>query len=204
MPSGRSSSPSRKVLLAGAALAAVAAIAIVILVSRGRNTADTRSYSVPSESMAPAFKLGDKVTVDLDAYDGGEPALGDVVLLHPPNGAASAECGVRIRGLQPIETGEACPKPTAGRSRELFLKRVVAVGGDTVAIKEGQAVVDGTVQNEKSFTKPCGAAYECNLPKTIKIPPGYVFLLGDNRGLSDDSRYWGPVPTASIVGRVEG
>jgi hypothetical protein len=73
-------------------------------------------------------------------------------------GAESAsECGVLLRGAQPIESGEACPKPTAAESRQLFLKRIVAVGGDTLSIKEGQAVVDGQEVDEKSFTAPCGA-----------------------------------------------
>jgi len=155
--------------------------------------------------MAPTFKTGDTVTVHLGAYEGSEPAVGDVVVLHPPQGAeSSSECGVLVNGMQPLESGESCPRPTAGESGQLFLKRIVAVGGETLSIKDGEAVVDGEAQDEQAFTTPCGGGYECNLPKTIKVPPGHFFVLGDNRGESDDSRYWGPVAAASIIGQVEG
>ena len=47
---------------------------------------------------------------------------------------------------------------------------------------------------------PCGSSQECNFPVPIKIPPGHWFMMGDNRGESDDSRFWGPVPTGWIIG----
>jgi signal peptidase I len=197
----------RRFLFLGGALVVVAAIvvAVVLIAGGGSSGGDTTTYKVPSESMAPTFKIGDTLTVDLDAYAGSEPAVGDVVVFRPPSGAeSSAECGVLVDGEQPVESGEPCPKPTSAESRQLFVKRIVAVGGDTLSIKEGQAMIDGERQDEKAFTAPCGAGYECNLPRTIKIPPGYFFVMGDNRGESDDSRYWGPVPAAWIVGRVEG
>jgi len=53
------------------------------------------------------------------------------------------------------------------------------------------------------FTEPCGNAGACNMPKTIRLPPGNYFMLGDNRGASDDSRFWGPVPKQQILGKVE-
>jgi signal peptidase I len=190
-------------------VAAIAIAAAVILATSGGGgeggAAETRTFTIPSGSMEPTLKVGEKVTVNLDAYADSEPAIGDLVALRAPAGAESAsECGVLLHGMQPLELGEACPKPTAAVSNQVFVKRVVAVGGDTLSIKEGQAVVNGEEMNESAFTSPCGGGYECNLPRTITIPPGYFFTLGDNRGESDDSRYWGPVPAASIVGRVEG
>ncbi len=59
----------------------------------------------------------------------------------------------------------------------------------------------GLLQREP-FTAPCGASQECNFPVAAQIPAGEWFLLGDDRGASDDSRNWGPVPTAWIIGRV--
>jgi signal peptidase I len=189
-------------LLIIAAIAAVV-VALVLILSGAGGGGDTVTYTVPSGSMEPTYAIGDKLKVNLDAFSEGEPAIGEVVVFHPPAGAESAsECGVLSGGMQPLERGEPCPKPTEEGSRQTFVKRIVAVGGDTLSIKDGHAVVNG-VEEDESYTKPCGGGYECNLPKTIEIPTGYFFTLGDNRGESDDSRYWGPVPRQWILGRVE-
>jgi signal peptidase I len=50
------------------------------------------------------------------------------------------------------------------------------------------------------YTRACTGAAECNFPTPIKIPAGHWFMMGDNRGESDDSRFWGSVPTGWIVG----
>ena len=65
----------------------------------------------------------------------------------------------------------------------------------------GRVVLDGALQHER-FAAACGASQECNFPVSASIPAGEWFLLGDDRGASDDSRNWGPVPTAWIIGRV--
>ena len=49
---------------------------------------------------------------------------------------------------------------------------------------------------------PCGNGGACNLPKPITIPPDHYFMMGDNRGASDDSRFWGPVPRDWIIGKA--
>lgn len=205
-PHGRRSSSRRLWIAVAAAVVVLAAIVVVVvLAGGGSDSGNTQTYEVPSGSMEPTFKVGDDLTVNLDTAGSTDLSVGDVVVFNAPAGAESTtECGALVRGLQPLESGEACPKPTSNPSNQVFFKRVVAVGGDTLSIKDGEAVIDGKQQDEASFTKPCGGGYECNLPKTIKIPPGFYFLLGDNRGESDDSRYWGPVPAAWILGTVEG
>ena len=60
--------------------------------------------------------------------------------------------------------------------------------------------VHGVEKTDEPYIDPCRGGYECNLPKTIKIPPGYFFMMGDNRGESDDSRYWGTVPEQNVIG----
>jgi signal peptidase I len=58
------------------------------------------------------------------------------------------------------------------------------------------------VEAEEDFTLPCGGGPVCNLRKEITIPPDHYFMMGDNRGESDDSRYWGPVPRDWIIGEA--
>ena len=84
-----------------------------------------------------------------------------------------------------------------------FIKRIVAGPGDTLSIVEGHAIVNGKREAD-SYIKPCAvpSAPICNFPKPIKVPPGHWFMMGDNRGESDDSRFWGPVPTSWIVGEA--
>jgi signal peptidase I len=181
----------------------VAAIVVVVLAGGG-DSGNTKTYELPSASMEPTFKIGDDLVVDLDTAGSTELSVGDVVVFNAPAAALTAsKCGVMVRGMQPLESGEACPRPTSNPSNQVFLKRVVAVGGDSLSIKDGQAVLDGKEQDESPFIKPCGGGYECSLPRTIKIPSGFYFLLGDNRGESDESRYWGPVPADWILGTVD-
>jgi signal peptidase I len=85
------------------------------------------------------------------------------------------------------------------RSDEYFIKRIVAGPGDTVFIREGRAFVNGKRQAD-NFTTPCGQGSGCNLEQPITVPAGHWFMMGDNRGESDDSRFWGPVPTDWIIG----
>jgi signal peptidase I len=58
------------------------------------------------------------------------------------------------------------------------------------------------VREQDSYIKACGVSQECNLPTPIRIPAGHWFMMGDNRGDSDDSRFWGPIPESWMVGDV--
>jgi signal peptidase I len=154
-----------------------------------------KPYRIPSESMEPTLDVGQRVLVNRVNYRFGEPSRGDVVVFHPPAGAEGNRCGIVRPGDQP------CPRPTRERSDLNFIKRVVAVSGDTLAIRDGRAVVNGRLQKE-SYARPCAGSGECSFPTQIKIPPGHFFMMGDNRGQSDDSRFWGPVPEKWIIGEA--
>ncbi len=80
-----------------------------------------------------------------------------------------------------------------------FIKRVVAGPGDTIAVKGGHVIRNGKLQKEP-FTAPCDGGSGCDLPTAITVPPGHWFMMGDNRGQSDDSRFWGPIPKKWIIG----
>jgi signal peptidase I len=156
-----------------------------------------KPYQIPSGSMEPTLDIGQRVLVNRFIYNLHDPKIGDIVVFHPPEGAeTAAECGVDVPDTEP------CPKATPRESSQNFIKRVVAVGGDTLSIKEGHPVVNGVEKKDEPYTRPCGSASVCNMPKAITIPKGYFFMMGDNRGESDDSRYWGPVPKSWIIGEA--
>jgi signal peptidase I len=157
-----------------------------------------KPYQIPSGSMEPTLDIGQRVLVDRVSYHFGDPQIGDIVVFHPPQGAVSGSpaCGVRV---EPDK--EACPKPVDQESDTNFIKRIVAGPGDTLSIKDGHPVVNG-VEAKESFINPCHDGNGCNMPKTITIPPNDYFMMGDNRGSSDDSRFWGPVPRDWIIGEA--
>lgn len=74
-------------------------------------------------------------------------------------------------------------------------------GGDRIAILNGHVVRNG-VQEPDPYIEPCGSDSSCNFAKPIVVRLGDYFTLGDNRGASDDSRFWGPVPGGWIVGTM--
>ncbi len=154
-----------------------------------------KPYQIPSGSMEPTLDVGQRVIVNRLAYHLGDPAVGDIVVFHPPAGSESNTCGA------PAGRRQACSVPTPGESSQTYIKRIVAGPGDRLSINDGHPVVNG-VQAKEPFTNPCGDASQCHLPKTITIPPNDYFMMGDNRGDSDDSRFWGPVPRSSIIGKA--
>ena len=154
-----------------------------------------KPYRIPSESMEPTLDVGQRVLVSRVNYRVGDPDRGDIVVFHPPQGAESNACGVEHG------ENELCSRPTAERDDVNFIKRIVAVPGDTLSVRDGHAIVNGKVQDGDDDVRPC-APGTCNFPKPIKIPPGHFFMMGDNRGASDDSRFWGPVPEEWIIGQA--
>jgi signal peptidase I len=156
-----------------------------------------KPYQIPSESMEPTLDVGQRVLVNRFIYHLKDPQIGNVVVFHPPAGADNGtECGVVPKA------GEPCPKPTAGESSQNFIKRIVAGPGDTLSVKDGHPVVNGVEKTDEPYINPCGSASACNMPKQITIPPDMYFMMGDNRGASDDSRFWGPVPRDWIIGEA--
>jgi signal peptidase I len=163
-----------------------------------------KPYQIPSGSMKPTLAIGQRVLVNRLGHQlGGDPEVGDIVVFHPPVGAVPEEqqgnpipeCGVRRT------QGEPCPEAGDQMAETNFIKRVVAGPGDRLYIENGHPVVNGEPSKE-DFTLPCGGLAECNLPTEITIPEGHYFLMGDNRGASDDSRKWGPIPRDWIIGQA--
>ena len=168
-----------------------------------------KPYQIPSQSMEPTLDVGQRVLVNRVNYHLSDPDRGDVVVFHPPEGADSNDCGAektsdgdRDSDEQTYDPGtQPCPLPTDEMSDTNFIKRVVAVPGDTLGIDDGHPVVNGERQ-EEDFIKPCRGTSSCSLREEITIPPDHYFMMGDNRGSSDDSRFWGPVPRDWIIGQA--
>jgi signal peptidase I len=133
------------------------------------------------------------------AYDPSRtsPIIGDVVLFRMPENALERGCGDN----PPPQ--HACQESRSGLSATLALGRVVGVGGDSLAFKEGDVVLNGQLQRETS-TKPCGDGPVCTFQAPIVVPGGAYYVLYDNRAMLDDSRVWGAIPRAAILGTVTG
>ena len=177
----------------------VVIVAVALGLALGIQAFIIKPYKIPSESMVPTLQIGQRVLVNRIGARFSDPHVGDVVVFHPPTGAEEDD----MCGEQP-PMGQVCLKATPHRADVNFIKRVVAGPGDRLAIRNGHVILNGERQKEP-FIRPCaGGAGECDFPREVTIPAGTYFMMGDNRGSSDDSRYWGPVPRKWIVGAAFG
>jgi signal peptidase I len=155
-----------------------------------------KPYRIPSASMVPTLQEGQRILANRLAT---HPGLGDVVVFHPPAGAdneSGPQCGNPAQG--PGHPAP-CDQPTRRASSQTFVKRVVGLPGDRLRISGGHVYRNG-VQETGSYIQPCTDPSVCTYTQTITVPAGHYYMMGDNRGISDDSRYWGPVPQSWIIG----
>ena len=172
-------------------------VAVALGLALGIQAFLIKPYKIPSESMVPTLQVGQRVLVNRIGERFSDPSVGDVVVFHPPEGAEQED----MCGGGPPPTGQVCLKETPQRADINFIKRIVAGPGDHLQIRNGRVVLNGKLQKEP-FTEPCRGGEGCDLPKTVTVPAGHWFMMGDNRGSSDDSRFWGPVPRAWIIGQA--
>ena len=92
-----------------------------------------------------------------------------------------------------------CAKPRANPGAVLYVARVVAAGGDEIRLRKGKVIRNDT--RERTDGPQACEGKRCNFLEPITVPAGHLFLLGDNRSDSFDSRFWGPVPEEWVVGR---
>jgi signal peptidase I len=190
--------PRLKDLPAGQFTELVVIVATALVIALAVQWLLLKPYRIPSGSMEPTLDVGQRVLVNrLSHRLGSDPAIGDVITFHPPAGADQLppRCGAAHADDQP------CPRPTREQSKQTFIKRVVGLGGDRIAVRDGHVVRNGREQ-EESFINPCAGGQGCDMPRAVTVPRGYVFLMGDNRGASDDSRFWGPVTVDWVIGEA--
>ena len=176
-------------------------VAVALGLALGIQAFLVKPFRIPSGSMEPTLDVGQRVLVSRVNYRLSEPDRGDVVVFKPPAGADDNrnECGAPE--FDAPSRGQPCPRPTAARSDQNFIKRIVAIEGDRLRIERGRVILNGRSRNE-SYIQPDDACDICNLPKEIRIPPDHFFMMGDNRGASADSRFWGPVHRDQLIGQA--
>jgi len=149
-----------------------------------------KPYRIPTGSMEPTLVPHQRLLVNRIFKS---LHIGQIVVFHPPEGAASERCG------RPHPATMACDWPNP-ESNQTYIKRIVAGRGDVIAIQDGHVIRNGHREADR-YTRPCfpGEA-ACTFATPIQVPRGMWFVMGDNRGDSDDSRFWGPVPASWIIG----
>jgi signal peptidase I len=159
-------------------------------------------YRVPSGSMMPTLHVGETIVSDNAALRAHPPPLGAIVVFHPPTGADASvpECGSPHEG---VNFPQPCGVPTPRESAQTFIKRVVGLPGDTIAIVNGTVIRNGKPEPRTYHVEPCGNGPLCNFPTPVTIPHNEYFVLGDNLPASDDSRFWGPVKRNWLIGLVK-
>ena len=184
---------------------AVVIIAVALGLALGIQAFIVKPYRIPSGSMEPTLSIGQRVLVNRIGMDFSEPHVGEIAVFHPPRDAEQQVCGP-VPARDQARRRRVRRSPSRSRSGVNFIKRIVAGPGDEIYIREGHVFRkargqepvrggEGLLHQTLPATQP-----ECNFPTPIKIPPGHWFMMGDNRGESDDSRFWGPVPTGWIIG----
>jgi signal peptidase I len=164
-----------------------------------------QAFYIPSGSMNDTLVLNDRILVQKVSYwGGGEPERGDVVVFEDPGGwldapAASGTTNPVTRALEIFGL-----YPTGGH----LVKRVIGVGGDRVRCcdAKGRMVVNGVPLNEQEYL--AAGQQPSMIDFDIKVEPGYIWVQGDNRSNSADSRVHlgdpggGQVPVDDVVGKV--
>jgi signal peptidase I len=186
---------ARKQSHRGGLIELVTIVAVALGLALGIQAFLVKPFRIPSESMVPTLAVGQRVLVDRVTFRYGEPERRDIVVFKPPKGADNDVCGA------PHSSESACPRPTRERSNTNFIKRVVGLPGDRLKVVDGHVYVNGKRQTEP-FARIDPGCGSCNLPREITIPKGHYFMMGDNRGESQDSRVWGPIPEKWMIGQA--
>jgi len=149
-------------------------------------------FWIPSESMLPTIEVNDRVMVNKLAYRWGEPQRGDVVVFRDPRQEEVEESlpEAVIRSVL-----EAVGIRTRGD--EDLIKRVVGLPGETIEVRDNQVVVNGTPLQETYLPQ----VFMPDEPP-VTVGPDEVFVMGDNRDASFDSRRFGPIPLDDLVGEA--
>gem|GEM_PF-253872 len=152
----------------------VMVLLVAVGVAFGVRTFVVQTFFIPSASMEPTLMIGDRILVDKLSYHLHAVHRGDIVVFATP------------------------PNENAGPNVKDLVKRVIGLPGDRISSQGGRVWIDGKPLSEPWL--PPGTITTGIEPQTV--PPGKLFVMGDNRSNSQDSRFFGPIPRSLIVGRV--
>lgn len=168
-------------------------ILVALVVAVVIKTFLVQAFYIPSGSMEETLQVGDRVMVNKLAYRFGDPRRGDVVVFDSP--FAEEDDGESIPEAVLRNIGEALGFSSPASE---FIKRVIAIPGDSLSIRDNQVIVNGSVLFEP-YLHP-GARMR-DMEERL-IPEGTVWVMGDNRNNSQDSRFFEEIAIDSIVGRA--
>ena len=152
-----------------------------------------QAFYIPSGSMEETLRVDDRVLVTKLSYSVADIDRGDVVVFDAPDGGERVDEG--LVGAMVRNVAESIGVSTP---RTEFIKRVIGLPGENVAIRQNQVIIDGD-QLIEPYLPP---GVEMRAMDPVTIPEGHVWVMGDNRNTSDDSRSFGPISTDTIVGRA--
>jgi signal peptidase I len=169
------------------------ALAVAILVK----TFVIQAFYIPSESMVPTLEVGDRVFVSKFMFDGGDIARGDVIVFENPNAAELPDRSGISSALHWLGEGIGLAQP----ENEDFIKRVIGLPGETIEIRHDVVSINGKPLDEPYLTQ---AARDSTGDYPLHtVPNDALFVMGDNRANSADSRYGlGFVPLDKVIGKA--
>jgi signal peptidase I len=185
-------------------LLAFAALSVAFLL----RTFVFQAFYIPSPSMGCAqcpvhtLEINDKILVSKISYRLHAPRRGDIVVFECPqtqvcnNRAASGTSIGRLFSAVGTRVGLVPP------STEDYIKRVIALPGDVVEVSEGIVMINGQPLVEPYLPRGMQTNPSATIPGPYVVPPDHLWVMGDNRGNSSDSRVFQAIPTNSVVGRA--
>ena len=150
-----------------------------------------QAFYIPSGSMEPTLDIGDRVLVNKLSYDLHDVNRGDLVVFEANEG--NGDCG------QPESEAQAT---AAEEGIKDLIKRVIALPGDTIDLRDNHVVINDRLLEEPYIADDVPTAPTGSIEFPFEVPEGCVFVMGDNRTDSRDSRIFGPIDEDQIVGRA--
>jgi signal peptidase I len=156
----------------------VGIVAVALVVALLMRVFVVQTFYIPSASMSPTLNVGDRILVNKLAYHLHGVGRGDIIVFKRP---PAENCGTDVTDL---------------------VKRVIGLPGETISDTNGTVYIDGKALAQPWLPKNDPNTYTPSF-RAVHIAPSHYFVMGDDRAVSCDSRYWGTVPRSLIIGKVE-
>ena len=173
-------------------------VGLAILIAFLVKTFVAQAFYIPSGSMIPQLDIGDRVVVSKVSYDLHDPNRGDIIVFDAPPGAPGVTQKSNSTGVGKVVRNIFESIGVLQPSTEEYIKRVIGLPGETVQGKDGHVFINGQELVEPYL--PPGVTTSDFGP--IVVPKGGLWMMGDNRSNSSDSRVFGPIRRNTVVGRA--